>query len=79
MLALTMIDKMLREAGIEGGPVAWLHDSIILEVVDADVERAVSLLKNAMIAAFSHTFPGAPINDLLAVKIGSNWAAATKG
>jgi hypothetical protein len=42
---------------------------------DADVERAASLLKNAMIAAFSHTFPGAPINDLLAVKIGSNWAA----
>ena len=52
MLALTLIDRMLREAGIEGGPVAWLHDAIILEVPDADVERAASLLRKAMVTAF---------------------------
>ena len=32
MLALAYVDDRLFEAGIEGGPVAWLHDEIVLEV-----------------------------------------------
>lgn len=32
MLALAAIDDALSEEGIGGGPVAWLHDEIVLEV-----------------------------------------------
>ena len=34
MLALAYVDDRLFDAGIEGGPVAWLHDEIVLEVRD---------------------------------------------
>ena len=44
MLALAAIDRMLFEEGIEGGPVAWVHDEILLEVAQADAERASVLL-----------------------------------
>ena len=40
MLALEAIDRLLFEHEIDGGPVAWLHDEIILEVPDADAEQA---------------------------------------
>ena len=32
MLALAYADDRLFDAGVEGGPVAWLHDEIVLEV-----------------------------------------------
>ena len=75
MLALTAIDRILFEQGIDGGPVAWLHDEIILEVKIADAERAAELLKQAMIDAFAETFPGAPLNKLVEARIGPDWAA----
>jgi len=74
MLALAMVDAALFEAGIEGGPVAAPHDEIVLEVPQADAARAAVLLKEAMTAAFAATFPGAPLRDLVAVKIGRSWA-----
>ena len=74
MLALATIDATLFEAGIEGGPVAAPHDEIVLEVPEADAERAADLLREAMTAAFATTFPGAPRRDLVAVKIGRSWA-----
>ncbi len=74
MLALAMIDAALFEAGIEGGPVAAPHDEIVLEVPQADAARAADLLREAMTAAFAATFPGAPLRDLVAVKIGRSWA-----
>ena len=74
MLALATIDAALFEAGIEGGPVAAPHDEIVLEVPQADAARAAVLLKEAMTAAFAATFPGAPLRDLVAVKIGRSWA-----
>ena len=41
---------------------------------EADAARAAVLLKEAMTAAFAATFPGAPLRDLVAVKIGRSWA-----
>ena len=32
MLALAYVDDRLFAAGIDGGPVAWLHDEIVIEV-----------------------------------------------
>ena len=75
MLALEAIDRLLFVHEIDGGPVAWLHDEIILEVPDADAEQARELLEKAMVDAFVETFPDAPSNGLVEVRIGDNWAA----
>jgi DNA polymerase I-like protein with 3'-5' exonuclease and polymerase domains len=74
MLALETIDRMLFEEGIEGGPVIWMHDEIVLEVSAADALKAKELLERAMVDAFAETFPGAPLSGLVEVKIGHDWA-----
>ena len=48
MLALTAIDQTRFDAGTEGAPILWLHDEIILEVLEADAERAKVLLEKAI-------------------------------
>jgi DNA polymerase I-like protein with 3'-5' exonuclease and polymerase domains len=75
MLALAGIDRLLFEHGIDGGPVAWLHDEIIVEVREADAAHAAELLKRAMIEAFAETFPGAPLAKLVEARIGPDWAS----
>ena len=45
MLALAAIDDALFAEGIDGGPVAWLHDEIVLEVPIEDAKRAAELLE----------------------------------
>jgi DNA polymerase I-like protein with 3'-5' exonuclease and polymerase domains len=74
MLALTAIDQALFDEGIDGGPVLWLHDEIILEVSEHDAGRAKALLERAMIDAFIETFPGAPHDGLVEARIGNNWS-----
>jgi DNA polymerase-1 len=76
MLALTYADERLFAAGIEGGPVAWLHDEIVLEVRKDQAERAARILSQAMLDGFAETFPGAPLFGLVEPKIGGNWAEA---
>jgi DNA polymerase-1 len=76
MLALAYVDDRMFEAGIEGGPVAWLHDEIVLEVAGESAEQAAELLKRAMIDAFAETFSGAPVNGLVEPHIGMNWGEA---
>jgi DNA polymerase I len=76
MRALAYVDERLFEAGVEGGPVAWLHDEIVMEVAAEDADRAAELLKGAMIDAFAETFPGAPLNGLVEPHIGRNWSEA---
>jgi DNA polymerase-1 len=78
MRAITAIDDMLFEAGIDGGLVAFIHDELILEVAKADASRAAELLEKAMNDAFEETFPGSRelglLNGLVEAKIGANWA-----
>jgi DNA polymerase I-like protein with 3'-5' exonuclease and polymerase domains len=76
MLALAYVDDRLYEAGIEGGPVAWLHDEIVLEVREDEAERAAEILKQSMIDGFAETFPGAPLNGLVEPHIGWTWGEA---
>jgi site-specific DNA-methyltransferase (adenine-specific) len=75
MLALTNIDAALSEAGISGGPVLFVHDEIVLEVVDTDAERAGAMLVDAMTQAFATIFPNAPLNGLVEVRIGHAWGS----
>jgi DNA (cytosine-5)-methyltransferase 1 len=76
MLALAYVDDRLFDAGVDGGPVAWLHDEIVLEVREDQAERAASILKQAMIDGFTETFPGAPLAGLVEPHIGTNWGEA---
>jgi DNA polymerase I len=76
MLALAYADDRLFDAGINGGPVAWLHDEIVLEVRADQAEHASQILKQAMIDGFAETFPGAPLNGLVEPSIGMNWGEA---
>ena len=76
MLALAYADERLFEAGIDGGPVAWLHDEIVLEVREDQAERATEILKQAMIDGFRETFPGAPLDRLVEPHIGMSWGEA---
>jgi DNA polymerase-1 len=76
MLALAGIDRALFEEGVEGGPVAWLHDEIVLEVSKKDATPAAELLKREMISAFEQTFPGAPTHGLVDPHIGLSWGEA---
>jgi DNA polymerase-1 len=73
MLALAAVDRALERERIAGGPVAWLHDEIVLEVAAADAPRAAELLREAMRWAFRETFPGAPLNGLVEPRIGLSW------
>ncbi len=75
MRALAAIDALLFKHGVDGGPVLWLHDEIVLEVAESDAERAAELLEHAMVAGFAKTFPGAPLNGLVTVRVGGDWAA----
>jgi DNA polymerase-1 len=72
--ALRLVYVRLKKAGIRGGIVATIHDEILLEVLAADAERAREILAEAMVDAFIDTFPGAPTNGVVDVKIGLNWA-----
>lgn len=76
MSALARVDDRLFAAGIEGGPVAWLHDEIVVEVRVEDADRAVEIVKQAMVDALVEILPGAPVRDLVEPQIGRNWSEA---
>jgi DNA polymerase-1 len=79
MTALTNIDRLLYEGNIDGGPVLWLHDEIILEVPSQDAQHAKLLLEKVMCDAFEETFPGSRelglLNGLVEAHIGQDWSA----
>ena len=60
MLALAAIDELLFEHGIDGGPVAWLHDEIILEVPTEHAVKAAELLVKAMRDALDEAMTRVP-------------------
>jgi DNA polymerase-1 len=72
--AITWTYTQLKQAGIRGGLVACVHDELLLEVDEADAERARDILQRTMIDAFVATFAGAPTNGVAAAKIGLSWA-----
>jgi DNA polymerase-1 len=76
MLALLKVDAALREAGIDGGPILFVHDEIVVESLQKDAEQAEQILKICMEAGFIEIFPDAPRNKLVSTKIGANWGEA---
>jgi DNA polymerase I-like protein with 3'-5' exonuclease and polymerase domains len=72
--AIARTHAALRDRRIRGGLVACVHDELLLEVHEDDAEIARDLLEDAMIGAFTETFPGAPVNGVATAKIGRTWA-----
>jgi DNA polymerase I-like protein with 3'-5' exonuclease and polymerase domains len=62
-----------RLRGINGGLVASVHDELLLEVAETDAEAARTILQETMSEAFALTFPGAPIDGVVEVKVGRTW------
>jgi DNA polymerase-1 len=75
MAALTAVDRRLLDDKIDGRLVAWVHDELIVEAREADVDRVKAILQHEMERAFVATFPTATLRDLIEVKVASNWAA----
>jgi DNA polymerase-1 len=73
MRALILVDAALSAAGIDGGPVLFVHDEIVVEVPEADAERARTIVVDAMTRAFAETFPDAPLNGLVETKVSTAW------
>lgn len=75
MAALTAVDRRLLDDKIDGRLVAWVHDELIVEAREADVDRVKAILQHETERAFVATFPTATLRDLIEVKVASNWAA----
>jgi hypothetical protein len=73
MRALILVDAALHAAGIDGSPVIFNHDEIVLEVPEADAERACTILVESMTRAFAESFPDAPLDGLVETKIATAW------
>jgi len=75
MNALTEVDRRLLDDKIDGRLVGWIHDELLVETREADVDRVKALLQSEMEHAFINTFPEATRNNLIEVKAAANWAA----
>ena len=78
MKALTEVDRRLLDDKIDGRLVGWIHDELLVETREADVDRVKAVLQNEMERAFIETFPSATRNQLIEVKVAPNWAGIKK-
>ena len=76
LAALARLDRSIEEEKIDAKLVNVVHDEIILEVVEADADRAKKLLETAMVKGMQEVFPNACTKDLVEAHIGKNWAEA---
>jgi DNA polymerase-1 len=79
MRATAMVDAALIKIGVIGdyGLVCCIHDELLLEVPKNMIEEAKAILEKVMIEAFELTFPDAPTNGLVKIKMGLNWSEMT--
>ena len=68
-VAMVRIDCRLREAGSGAGMILQVHDELILEVPEGEVESVVDLVRNEMERAAELAVPLEVV-----VGVGSNWA-----
>jgi DNA polymerase I-like protein with 3'-5' exonuclease and polymerase domains len=72
--ALTEVDRRLLADKLDGRLVGWIHDELIVETREVDVDQVKALLQSEMARAFLDTFPAATLRDLIEVKVAANWA-----
>ena len=66
---LLVADQALRAAGLSAAPLLQIHDEMLFEVPESEVEAAIEVAAEAMIHAFELEVP-----LRLGVKVGPNWA-----
>ena len=77
MLALTAVDAALQKAGIDGGPVLFVHDEIVLEVADQQAEQARADPGRLHARRPSpRPSPAAPLNEVVSIGVGKTWGTA---
>jgi DNA polymerase-1 len=69
--AITLVFRRLR--GLRAGLVTSVHDELLIEAAEPDVEMARAILEETMIEAFEVTFPGAPTSGVISRGVGVNW------
>lgn len=74
MAALSRLPKCLK--GINAKLVNIVHDEIVLEVANKDIDRAKAALEKAMVEGMLAVFPQASTRNLVESKAGNNWAEA---
>jgi DNA polymerase I len=74
MGAVSGVYQRLHTEKVNAIMVAQIHDELILEADAQDAEAVSALLAAEMTAAFSATFPDAPISNLVDVHLGQSWA-----
>jgi DNA polymerase-1 len=76
LLAIKLVDRAFRKAGIRGSLILTVHDELLAEIHQDDAVRAKQIMHDTMVLAFEISFPDAPTTGLLEVGIGANWRAA---
>ena len=74
MAALSKLEKHF--AGLDAKLVNIVHDELVLEVSELEVEQAKKAVEKAMIEGMLEVFPDASTVGLVEAKSGSNWAEA---
>ncbi len=74
MAALSRLPKYLK--GIDAKLVNIVHDEIVLEVANKDIDCAKEALEKVMVEGMLAVFPLASTRNLVESKAGNNWAEA---
>ena len=64
--------------GLDAFPGLVVHDELLLEAADTDIEAAASRLVAAMTAGYLDVFPAGPTTGLVEIGVGQTWAEAKK-
>jgi DNA polymerase I-like protein with 3'-5' exonuclease and polymerase domains len=79
MLAMIEIDRQFREHNIEGYFISTVHDALLFEIKDADVARALPIVKYTMenLRSLKKKF-GVDLDVPMVadIKVGQNWGEA---
>ena len=67
-IAMVRVHRQLQEAGLRAGMILQVHDELVLEVPQEEVERVIPLVREAMENAYSLVVP-----LKVDVEIGPNW------
>jgi DNA polymerase-1 len=70
--AMILVDQAIRDAGLRSRILLQVHDELLLEAPQGEVERLTPLLRQAMGAAAELRVPLE-----VDVKIGDNWGEMT--
>lgn len=68
-LAMIAIDKEIQEKNLQGKMILQIHDELIFEVPDSEIDTFKTLIKNKMEHIFKLTVP-----LVVNISIGKNWA-----